>query len=438
MTAQRRRVLIMGAAGRDFHNFNVVYRDDPDVEVIAFTAAQIPYIAGRRYPASLAGPVYPEGIPIVEESAMQELASKADEVVFAYSDVTHEYVMHAASTALALGADFTLLGPRSTMLEAAVPVVAVCAVRTGAGKSQTTRRVLGILRGAGKRVVAVRHPMPYGDIEAQRCQRFASLADLDAAGLTLEEREEYEPTIAHGGIVYAGVDYGEILGRAQAEADVIVWDGGNNDLPFFAPTIHVVVVDPLRAGHEGRYHPGEANARMADVIVINKIDAATPEQVAESEASVRSLNARATIVKARSPISVEDGASLRGKRVLVVEDGPTLTHGGMEFGAGVLAARRGGAAEILDPRPWAVGSIRETFERYPGIGALLPAMGYGVKQTADLAETINRTPADVVVIATPVDLRRIAKLDKPAVRVTYELEEEGSPTLADVLAPLLK
>jgi predicted GTPase len=438
MTAQRRRVLIMGAAGRDFHNFNVVYRDDPDVEVIAFTAAQIPYIAGRRYPASLAGTVYPEGIPIVEESAMPELASKADEVVFAYSDVTHEYVMHAASTALALGADFTLLGPRSTMLEAAVPVVAVCAVRTGAGKSQTTRRVLGILRGAGKRVVAVRHPMPYGDIEAQRCQRFASLADLDAAGLTLEEREEYEPTIAHGGIVYAGVDYGEILGRAQAEADVIVWDGGNNDLPFFAPTIHVVVVDPLRARHEGRYHPGEANARMADVIVINKIDAATPEQVAESEASVRSLNARATIVKARSPISVEDGASLRGKRVLVVEDGPTLTHGGMEFGAGVLAARRGGAAEILDPRPWAVGSIRETFERYPGIGSLLPAMGYGVKQTADLAETINRTPADVVVIATPVDLRRIAKLDKPAVRVTYELEEEGSPTLADVLAPLLK
>jgi predicted GTPase len=436
----RRKIVIMGAAGRDFHNFNVAYREDASVEVIAFTATQIPYIAGRRYPASLAGPRYPGGIPIVDESEMPALAAEADEVIFSYSDVTHEHVMHAASTALAAGASFGLLGPRATMLKADVPVVAVCAVRTGAGKSQTTRRVLEILRGAGKRVVAVRHPMPYGDLEAQRWQRFASYEDLDAANVTIEEREEYEPTIRRGGVVYAGVDYADILARAQAECDVLVWDGGNNDLPFYVPDVHIVVVDPLRAGHERRYHPGEANTRAADVIVINKIDAATKEQIAEVEASVSELNPKATIVKAHSPITIEDGNALdlKGKRVLCVEDGPTLTHGEMQFGAGVLAAKRAGAAEIVDPREWAVGTIAETFERYRSIGPLLPAMGYGSQQMADLAATIDRTPADVVVIATPVDLRRIVHFDKPAVRVTYELEEAGSPTLADVLAPLMR
>jgi predicted GTPase len=436
----RRKIVIMGAAGRDFHNFNVAYREDPSIEVIAFTATQIPYIAGRRYPASLAGQHYPSGIPIVDESEMPALAAKADEVIFAYSDVTHEHVMHAASTALASGASFGLLGPRATMLSADVPVVAVCAVRTGAGKSQTTRRVLEILRGAGKRVVAVRHPMPYGDLEAQRWQRFASYEDLDAANVTIEEREEYEPTIRRGGVVYAGVDYADILAKAQTECDVLVWDGGNNDLPFYVPDIHIVVVDPLRAGHERRYHPGEANARAAHVIVINKIDAATGEQIAEVEASVRELNPKATIIKAHSPITIEDGdpADLKGKRVLCVEDGPTLTHGEMQYGAGVLAARRAGAAKIVDPRDYAVGTIKETFEKYRSIGPLLPAMGYGAAQMADLAETINRTPADIVVIATPVDLRAIVSFEKPSVRVTYELEEAGSPTLADVLAPLIK
>ncbi len=428
----------MGAAGRDFHNFNVVYREDPSVEVVAFTATQIPYISGRRYPASLAGPNHPDGIPIVDESEMPALAAKADEVVFSYSDVTHEHVMHAASAVLAAGANFTLLGPRSTMLSATVPIVAVCAVRTGAGKSQTTRRVLRLLLDAGKRVVSVRHPMPYGDLEAQRAQRFASMADMDAAKVTVEEREEFEPTIEAGGIVYCGVDYADILAQAQQEADVVIWDGGNNDLPFYAPDIHITVVDPLRVGHESRYHPGEANARMAGVIVINKIDTATPEQVAQIEQNVRALNPSATIVKARSPITVDDPSALAGKRVLVVEDGPTLTHGEMKYGAGVVAAERAGAAEIVDPRPYAVGSIKETFEKYPNVGALLPAMGYGDAQLADLAATIEATPADVVVIATPVDLRRLAHFDKPSVRVSYDLEEEGSPTLADVLEPLTR
>lgn len=434
----RRRVVIMGAAGRDFHNFNTAFRGDPSVEVVAFTATQIPYIAGRRYPASLAGEGYPDGIPIVEERELTDLVrrERIDEVVFSYSDVTHEHVMHTASIALAAGAGFRLLGPRATMLEAKVPVVAVCAARTGAGKSQTTRRVLRVLRDAGKRAVAVRHPMPYGDIEAQRCQRFASLGDLDAAQVTIEEREEYEPILHAGHVVYAGVDYADILARAEAEADVLVWDGGNNDLPFFAPTVHVVVVDPLRAGHERLYHPGEANVRMADAVVINKVDSATEAQVAQVEASVREMNPRATIVRARSPIRVEDGAPIAGKRVLVVEDGPTLTHGDMAFGAGVLAAEQGGAAEIIDPRPWAVGTIRETFERYPGIGKLLPAMGYSDVQRKELAETINAAPADLVLIATPVDLRSIVEIDLPAYRVTYELEEIGAPTLDDVLRPV--
>jgi len=429
----------MGAAGRDFHNFNTVYRDDPTVQVVAFTATQIPYIAGRRYPASLAGPLYPKGIPILEEFELPDLAKRdqIEEIVFAYSDVPHEYVMHKASIALALGADFRLLGPRSTMLEPLVPVVAVCAVRTGAGKSQTTRRVLKVLRDAGKRAVTVRHPMPYGDLDAQRCQRFADLEDLDLARVTIEEREEYEPTIAAGHVVYAGVDYAEILAKAEPEADVIVWDGGNNDLPFYMPTVHVVVVDPLRAGHERRYHPGEANVRMAGVIVINKIDSATPEQIAEVEASIEELNPEATVVHARSPIVIEEGADVRGKRVLVVEDGPTLTHGDMRYGAGVLAAKSGGAAEIVDPRPFAVGSIRETFERYPNVGPLLPAMGYTDIQRAELAKTINAAKADAVLIATPIDLRKVIDIDVPAYRVTYELEEVGSPTIADVLRPVL-
>jgi predicted GTPase len=434
----RRRVVIMGAAGRDFHNFNTVFRDDPAVQVVAFTATQIPYIAGRRYPASLAGPMYPKGIPIVEEDELSALARRehVEEIVFAYSDVPYDHVMHASSIALATGADFRILGPRATMLEPLVPVVAVCAARTGAGKSQTTRRVLQVMREAGKRAVTVRHPMPYGDLESQRAQRFATMSDLDAAGVTIEEREEYEPTISAGHVVYAGVDYAEILAHAEPEADVIVWDGGNNDLPFYAPTVHIVVVDPLRPGHERRYHPGEANVRMADVIVINKIDSATPEQVAEVEESVRDLNPDAVIVRARSPIVVEDGADLSGKRVLVVEDGPTLTHGDMRYGAGVLAAKAGGASEIIDPRPYAVGSIGETFQRYPKVGPLLPAMGYNDIQRAELAKTINASPADVVLVATPIDLRKVIDIHAPAYRVTYELEEVGSPTIADVLQSL--
>jgi predicted GTPase len=415
-----------------------VFRDNPDSEVLAFTATQIPYISDRTYPRSLAGPLYPKGIPIVPEEELADLVwgERVDEVIFAYSDVSHEHVMHAGSIALAAGADFTLLGPAHTMLASDKPVVAVCAVRTGAGKSQTTRRVSRILKDAGMNVVVVRHPMPYGDLEAQRAQRFASFEDLDAAKVTIEEREEFEPHVANGTIVYCGVDYEEILERAEKEADVLLWDGGNNDLPFLRPDVHITVVDPLRAGHERRYHPGEANVRMAHAVVINKIDSATPEHIAAVEQSVHELNPTATIVHARSPIHVEDGEELAGKRILVVEDGPTLTHGEMLFGAGVVAAQRAGAAEIIDPRPYATGTIAETFQKYGGIGTLLPAMGYSDQQVADLAETINRTPADVVVIATPVDLRRLATFNKPAVRVSYELEEDGSPTLVDVLKPI--
>ncbi|MGZ4143399.1 MAG: cyclic 2,3-diphosphoglycerate synthase [Actinomycetota bacterium] len=436
---RRWRVVIMGAAGRDFHNFNTVYRDDPESEVVAFTATQIPYISDRTYPRSLAGPLYPKGIPIVPESELHDLVwgERVDEVVFCYSDVSHEHVMHSASIAIAAGADFRLLGPAKTMLPSSKPVVAVCAARTGAGKSQTTRRVVRVLKGAGQNVVVVRHPMPYGDLEAQRAQRFASYDDLEAAKVTIEEREEYEPHIANGTVVYSGVDYEEILESAEKDADVVVWDGGNNDLPFYRPDVHITVVDPLRAGHETRYHPGEANVRMAHAIVINKIDSATPAQVAAVEASARALNPSATIVKAHSPITVESGVELKGKRVLVVEDGPTLTHGEMGFGAGVVAAQRAGAAEIVDPRPYAVGTIAETYRTYPNVGPLLPAMGYSDEQVADLAQTINATPADVVVIATPVDLRRLTELAKPAVRVTYELEEEGAPTLSDVLSTII-
>ena len=434
-----RRVLIMGAAGRDFHNFNVVYREDPSVEVVAFTATQIPYIDDRTYPAALAGPRYPAGIPIHEEDALEGLIRdlRVDEVVFAYSDVSHEHVMHAASRAMAAGADFALLGPTRTMLPASVPVVAVCAVRPGSGKSQTTRAIAGELRGAGKRVVAVRHPMPYGDLVAQRVQRFATTDDLSAERTTIEEREEYEPHIASGTVVYAGVDYAAILERAQAECDVLLWDGGNNDLPFYRPDVHLVVADPLRAGHELTYHPGETNLRMADVIVVNKMDSATPEQVASILETIERVNPDATVVRANSAVRLDEPDAVRGKRVLVVEDGPTLTHGEMKFGAGVVAARRGGAAEIVDPRPWAVGTIRETFERYD-VGAVLPAMGYSDGQLREMAETIARAEVDVVVIGTPIDLRSVVTIDRPAVRVRYDLDVlPGSPTLSEVLAPVL-
>jgi predicted GTPase len=434
-----RRVLIMGAAGRDFHNFNVVYRDDPEVEVVAFTATQIPFIENRRYPPELAGARYPGGIPIHVESELPRLILEllVDDVVFSYSDVSHPYVMHKASMVLAAGASFLLLGPNATMLEPTVPTVAVCAVRTGSGKSQTTRKVVETLVGHGKTTVVVRHPMPYGDLVAQRVQRFASYADLDAANVTIEEREEYEPHLRRGTVVYAGVDYGEILSRAQKECQVLVWDGGNNDLPFYRPTIHLVVADPLRAGHETAYHPGEANFRMADVIVINKVDSATPEQVAAVEQAAREFNPGAMIIKGRSPVTLEDGTDLAGKRVLVIEDGPTLTHGGMSFGAGVVAARQRGAAEIVDPRDSAVGSMRDIYAKYE-IGPVLPAMGYSDQQLQEFESMINATPADVVVIATPIDLRKLVNIEKPAVRVFYDLEEaQGSPTMAEALRPVL-
>jgi len=432
----RRRVVIMGAAGRDFHNFNTVYRDDPETEVVAFTATQIPYIEDRTYPRSLAGPLYPKGISIVPEEELADLVwgEKVDEVVFAYSDVSHEHVMHAASIALAAGADFTLLGPNATMLGSRRPTVAVCAARTGAGKSQTTRRVAEVLRDAGLTVVVIRHPMPYGDLEAQRVQRFASHDDLDLHKVTIEEREEFEPHLERGTVVYCGVDFADILQQAEDEADVVLWDGGNNDLPFVRPDVHITVVDPLRPGHESRYHPGEANVRMAHAIVINKMDSATDEQVELVSDAITRMNPTATVVRARSPVRFLEEVDLAGKRVLVVEDGPTLTHGGMTYGAGVVAARGAGAAEIIDPRSYAVGSIAETFERYPDVGAVLPAMGYSDEQIADLAATINATPAEVVVIATPIDLRRLTTLDKPAVRVAYDLEEVGEPTIADVLS----
>jgi predicted GTPase len=434
-----RRVLIMGAAGRDFHNFNVVYRDDRRYEVVAFTATQIPYIDDRTYPASLAGERYPKGIEIHEEAELGRLIRdlEVDDVVFAYSDVSHEYVMHKGSEVLAAGANFELLGPTETMLRATVPVVAVCAVRTGSGKSQTTRAIAGALKDAGKRVVAVRHPMPYGNLEAQRVQRYATVEDLDRYDTTIEEREEYEPHITSGTVIYAGVDYGDILEQAQAECDVLLWDGGNNDLPFYAPDVHVVVADPLRAGHETTYHPGEANLRMADAIVINKMDSATPEQVSALTDTIVELNPTATVVRANSRVTVDGPEVIEGKRVLVVEDGPTLTHGDMKFGAGVVAARAHGAAEIVDPRPWAIGSIDETFKKYD-VGPVLPAMGYSNGQLAEMQKIIDSADADVVVIGTPIDLRSVIEIRKPAVRVRYDLEVlPDSPTLLDVLKPVL-
>jgi predicted GTPase len=435
----KRRVLIMGAAGRDFHNFNTVYRDDPGTEVVAFTATQIPFINDRKYPASLAGPSYPDGIQIYDESELTRLIRElhVDDVVFAYSDVEHVYVMSKGSEVMAAGANFLLLGPNATMLDASIPVVAVTAVRTGVGKSQTTRAIAGALRDMGKKVVAVRHPMPYGDLEKQRVQRYATLEDLDRYDCTIEEREEYEPHISSGTIIYAGVDYGEILAQAQAEADVLLWDGGNNDLPFYRPTVHIALVDPLRAGHELRYHPGETNLRMADVVIVNKMDSATPQQIEQVDETIARVNPGAIVVHANSRVSVDDGESIRGKRVLVIEDGPTLTHGDMKIGAGVVAAQRGGAAEIVDPRQWAIGTIEDTFRRYD-VGAVLPAMGYSEGQLAEMEKIIDAADVDLVVIGTPIDLRRVIDIRKPAVRVRYDLEIlEGEPTLQDILRPVV-
>jgi predicted GTPase len=432
-----RRVLIAGAAGRDFHNFNVAFRGRDDVRVVAFTATQIPDIEGRVYPAELAGEGYPDGIPILAEEELADIVRREeiDDVVFAYSDVTHEHVMHIGSTAMAAGADFRLMGPRSTELRATKPVVAICAVRTGSGKSQTTRHVAAVLRGAGKRVAVLRHPMPYGDLTKQVVQRFERYEDLDAADATIEEREEYEPHLAEGNLVFAGIDYGAILERAEQEADVVVWDGGNNDLPFIRPDLHLVVVDPHRPGHELRYHPGETNLRMADACVVNKIDTAPEEGVEAVLESIRSVNPDAAIVRAASPFEVEqDTHEIAGKRVLAIEDGPTLTHGEMSYGAAVLAAKAGGASELVDPRPFAVGSIKDTFAKYPHVTQLLPAMGYGRKQMEELRETIERSDADLVLIGTPIDLRRVIELDKPALRVTYRLQEIGEPTIAQLLA----
>ncbi|MFQ5758755.1 MAG: cyclic 2,3-diphosphoglycerate synthase [Candidatus Bathyarchaeia archaeon] len=432
---EKTRVIIMGAAGRDFHNFNVYFRNNDEYEVVAFTATQIPGIEKREYPPELAGSNYPQGIPIYSEEELPRLIREydVDEVVFAYSDVSHEHVMHRASMALACGADFRLMGPSTTMLKAKVPVVSVCAVRTGSGKSQTSRRVCKILKKLGFNVVVVRHPMPYGDLRKQICQRFASLEDLDKYECTIEEREEYEPHINNGIVVYAGVDYEKILKEAEKEADIIVWDGGNNDIPFYTPDLHIVVADPHRPGHELAYHPGETNIRMADVVIINKVNTADAENVEAVRRNIKTVNPDAIIVKAASPITVDDSKLVKGKKVLVIEDGPTLTHGNMAYGAGTIAAKRLKASEILDPHPYAVGSIKAAFKEYERLGALLPAMGYGREQIRELEETINAAPCDVVVIGTPVDLRRVLNMNKPAVRVTYELQELSKPDLEDIL-----
>jgi predicted GTPase len=434
-----RKVIVMGAGGRDFHDFNVVFRDDRDTQVVAFTATQIPGIADRVYPPALAGPLYPEGIPIRPEEELTELIHEhsVDEVILAYSDLRHETVMHKASLVLAAGADFRLLGPDATMLGSSKPVVAVCAVRTGCGKSQTSRKVARTLLDAGLRVALVRHPMPYGDLEAMRVQRFATLEDIDASRPTVEEREEYEEPVRLGMVMYAGVDYEAILRAAEQEADVVVWDGGNNDLPFYKPDLLIVVADPLRPGHELRYHPGETNLRMADVVVINKVDSAAPQDVEAVLRNVQDVNPLATVVFASSPPVLDPGPDLRGKTVLVVDDGPTLTHGEMPFGAGLVAAREAGAAKIADPRPHAVGSLRNVFERWPQLTDVLPAMGYSDEQLRELEQTINAVDCDVVVSGTPIDLGRLIESRHPIRHVRYELEELGQPTIADVLAPVV-
>ncbi len=425
----------MGAAGRDFHNFNVAYRNNDHAVVVAFTATQIPGIEGRVYPPALSGRLYPQGIPIYDEHELTRLIGdlRVDEVVFAYSDVPHEYVMHKASQVLAAGADFRLMGPHATMLRSSKPVVAVCAVRTGSGKSQTTRYVASVLRSLGQRVVAIRHPMPYGDLARQVVQRFATYADLDRYETTIEEREEYEPHIDRGVVVYAGVDYEAILHQAEQEADVILWDGGNNDFPFYNPDLLIVVADPHRPGHELTYHPGETNLRMADVVIINKVDTSDYANILRVREDVQSVNPHAIVIEAASPIFVDRPQEIRGKRVLVIEDGPTLTHGSMAYGAGVVAAQRYGATEIVDPRPFAVGSIKATYDKYPGTGKLLPAMGYGKEQIDELAQTIDRSGVDLVLSATPIDLSRVMRVSLPVLRVRYELQVIGEPTLADII-----
>ncbi len=437
---KKRRVLILGAAGRDFHNFNTLFRNNPDYEVVAFTATQIPDIEGRLYPPELAGELYPNGIPILAEEDMEKIIKEKniDVVVFAYSDVSHEHVMHLASRAHAAGADFWLLGPESTMIKSSKPVIAVTAVRTGSGKSQTSRKVFKLLREKGLKVVSIRHPMPYGDLVKQRVQRFASYEDLDRYECTIEEREEYEPYLDMGGVVYAGVDYEAILREAEKEADVIIWDGGNNDFPFYKPDLWIVVADPHRPGHEMRYHPGETNFRAADVIIINKMDTANRDDIQEIFDSIEKANPNAIVIEAASPLFVDKPELIKGKRVLVVEDGPTLTHGGMRYGAGYVAAKRYGAKEIIDPRPYAVGSIIDTYKKYTHLHVILPAMGYGKKQMKELEETINNADVDVVVSGTPIDLNRVVKVNKPIVRVRYELDEIGKPDLEDVLNEFLK
>ena len=431
----RIRTLIMGAAGRDFHNFNTFFRGNKDYEVVAFTATQIPNIEGRKYPAELAGELYPAGIPIYPESQLADLIrdEKIDQVVFAYSDVPYEYVMHKASLVNAAGADFRLMGTKETQIKSTKPVVAVCAVRTGSGKSQTTRRVSLILRDMGYKVAAIRHPMPYGDLVKQKVQRFADYSDLDKHECTIEEREEYEPHLDNGVIVYAGVDYEAILREAEKEVDIVLWDGGNNDFPFYVSDLLIVVADPHRPGHEKKYYPGETNVRMADVFVINKVDTANPEDVITVRNNLYELNPDATVIEGASPLFVDDPEAIRGKRVLVVEDGPTLTHGEMAYGAGFVAARRFGAGEIVDPRPFAVASIQATYEKYPNTGIILPAMGYGDAMMRDLETTINKADVDLVISGTPIDLTRVVKINKPLQRVRYELQEIGEPTLTTIL-----
>tara|TARA_Y100001949_G_scaffold44320_1_gene36451 strand:+ start:809 stop:2101 length:1293 start_codon:yes stop_codon:yes gene_type:complete len=430
----------MGAAGRDFHNFNVIYRNDPQSKVVAFTATQIPNIEGRLYPPELSGELYPDGIPILDEVDLSRLISefKVDDVVFAYSDVSHEYVMHKASEVLKCGSNFKLLGGEKTMIKSNKPVIAIGAVRTGSGKSQTTRRVAEVLTDAGVSVAVIRHPMPYGDLTKQKVQRFATIEDLKKHDCTIEEMEEYEPHIDRGSVVFAGIDYKAILNKAEKEADIILWDGGNNDMPFYKPDLFLVIVDPHRPGHELLFYPGESNLLMADVVVINKMDTAEPENIATVKANIASVNPGATIIEAASPVTVEKPDVIKGKRCLVVEDGPTLTHGGMKFGAGIVAAEKFGATEVVDPRPWITGTIAETFESYPDIGKLLPAMGYGEQQIKDLEATINAADCDVVIIGTPIDLRRLLHIEKPSVRVTYNLKETGRPTVANVLEPFTK
>ena len=431
----KQKVLIMGAAGRDFHNFNTYFKDNQNYEVVAFTATQIPDIHGRKYPAALAGELYPDGIPIYDESELEALIREhqIDQVIFAYSDVSHQDVMEKAARVMAAGADFRLMGPKTTMLKSKVPVVAVCSVRTGVGKSQTTRRIAAILQELGKRVVVVRHPMPYGDLAAQACQRFAAYEDLDKHECTIEEREEYEPHIDQGFVVYAGVDYQAILNEAEKEADVILWDGGNNDFPFYQPDVMITLVDPHRPGDELSYHPGATNLKMADIVIINKVETSSPENVEQVRANIRRANPEAVIVDAASPIFIADSEIIRGKRVLVVEDGPTLTHGNMPYGAGAIGARKYGAAELIDPRPYAVGSILDTFAKYSHLSYILPAMGYSKTQLAELEATIANVDAEVVVIGTPIDLRRVIDIKQPSVRVRYELQEIGEPTLDTLL-----